>query len=127
MPCTKTSAGVAQCVWMQRPLPFELTPEQRSSLQLPYKGSLSFAIHSHHVAGPEAVQAVLHNLLMLYSFLDMQVCSFKVLNPSAPLLYLPAVKPPLPLSLSLCGVGVAPRLLPCSPSNFTPQGASLPV
>ena len=47
-------------------------------MQHPYRGCLSFAIHPHHVASTQAVQAVLHNLLMLYSFLDMQVCSFKV-------------------------------------------------
>ena len=31
-----------------------------------------------HVASQGAAQAVLQNLLMLYSTLDMQVCSFKV-------------------------------------------------
>ena len=59
-------------------MPTELTEDQQSHVQQPYKGCLSFAIHPHHVATAEAVHATLQNLMMMYSFLDMQICSFKV-------------------------------------------------
>ena len=63
---------------LQTPLPLELSPQQQASLQREYRGCLSFTVLPQHVATEAAVTAVLHNLLMLYSYLDMQVCSLKV-------------------------------------------------
>lgn len=77
MHCKRPSLP-AQLLLLQAPLPVRRTEKQQQALLQPYKGCLSFCVLPAHVASTEAVQAVLQNLLMLYSTLDMQVCSFKV-------------------------------------------------